>query len=506
MNDMQKAVLSKNKKRGKNMKKTATLLAALLVAAVPTVSLFASCTKDEAKENEKVDGEQNVEQEADEEKDPLENEFSPNIPAEDIGKFEGKTFSMLIGSTGQVIYAAEENSQPVNDTVYRRNKNIEDHFGITLNIVKTGAASTGTGQGEATSQFRSLIESGDQTYNAFTHVQHSGMPQMILERYFVDWNEIPYINLEEEWWYQNITNDLCFGDKVYVMTGDYALYIDRIDCLVFNKDIFDDLGLDYPYQDVLDGTWTWDKFTELVKLGAEDLNGDGLMEKENDQWGLVGWGYELNPALLVSTGYAPLEKDADNMPVINQNIELAHSQYQVVCDLFVDHQYAFSELSDGSLYRNAFTEGRAMFIDLFLGGVTGLSEVEFNFGILPYPKWDEDAEYMNRSSNMTALTYIPVTNPDLELTGAVLEEMAFQSAKELTPLYFDTVLTVKSTRDVESEAMLPIIKNNARFLYHTFYPNIIGMGTNNFTSSFQSNLSSYEAGVEEMRELLLAED
>jgi hypothetical protein len=54
--------------------------------------------------------------------------------------------------------------------------------------------------------------------------------------------------------------------------------------------------------------------------------------------------------------------------------------------------------------------------------------------------------------------------------------------------------------------MLPIIKNNARFLYHTFYPNIIGMGTNNFTSSFQSNLSSYEAGVEEMRELLLAED
>ena len=67
------------------MKKTATLLAALLVAAVPTVSLFASCTKDEAKENEKVDGEQNVEQEAEEDKAPLETVFSPNIPAEDVG-------------------------------------------------------------------------------------------------------------------------------------------------------------------------------------------------------------------------------------------------------------------------------------------------------------------------------------------------------------------------------------------------------------------------------------
>ena len=493
------------------MKKTATLLAALLVAAVPTVSLFASCTAKEEKNDvgEVVEGagEQQGEQEV--EKDRLDYDFSPNIPTSDIGNFEGKTFSMLIGSVGGVIYAEEENSKPINDTVYRRNKLIEDHFGVTLNIVKTGAAATGTGQNEAATQFRSLIESGDQTYHAFTHVQHTGMPQMVLERYFVDWNEIPYINLEDNWWYENITNDLCFGDKIYVMTGDYALYIDSIDCLIFNKDIFDELGLDYPYQDVLDGTWTFEKFTELVKLGADDLNGDGLMEKEVDQWGLVGWIYELAPALLVSTGYAPLEKDADNMPVLNQNVSDAHDKYQKIVDIFADGNSAFAESATTAIYRNAFTEGRAMFVDHFLGAVPGLSEVEFNFGILPYPKWDEDSEYMNRSSNMTALTYIPVTNPDLELTGAVLEEMAFQSAKELTPLYFDTVLTVKSTRDVESEAMLPIIKNNARFLYHSFYPNIISQissKSNTFTSSYQANLSTYEANLEEMRALLLSED
>ncbi len=487
------------------MKKTATLLAALLVAAVPTVSLFASCTaKDEVKDDGTEQNGQNTVVE-----DPLDNEFSPNIPSEDVEKFEGKTFSMLIGSSGQVIYAEEENSQPVNDTVFRRNKLIEDHFGITLNIVKTGVATTGTGQGEASAQFRSLIESGDQTYNAFTHVQHAGMPLMILERYFVDWNELPYIDLSEDWWYENITNDLCFGDKIYVMTGDYALYIDSIDCLLFNKDIFDELGLEYPYQDVLDGTWTWEKFEELVKLGADDLDGDGLMTMENDQWGLSGWIYELAPALLVSTGYAPLEKDADNMPVLNQNVSEAHDKYQRVVDLFADGQVSWAESSDYGAQIAMFTKGRSMFRDTFLGQVTSLSEVEFNFGILPYPKWDEDSEYQNRSSNMTALTYIPVTNPDIDLTGAVLEELAFQSAKELTPLYFDTVLTVKSTRDVESEAMLPIIKNNARFLYDGYAPSIIGQvsnKSNTFTSSYQSSLSTYEANLEEMRELLLAED
>jgi ABC-type glycerol-3-phosphate transport system substrate-binding protein len=293
------------------------------------------------------------------------------------------------------------------------------------------------------------------------------------------------------------------------MTGDYALYIDSIDCLVFNKDIFDELGLDYPYQDVLDGTWTWEKFEELVKLGAEDLNGDGVMTMADDQWGLSGWVYELAPALLVSTGYSPLDKDADNMPVLNQDVSAAHDKYQRVVDLFEDGQYSVAESNDYNAQILVFTEGRSMFRDTFLGQVTGLSEVEFDFGIIPYPKWDEDSDYMNRSSNMTALTYIPVTNTDLPLTGAVLEELAFQSAKELTPLYFDTVLTVKSTRDVESEDMLPIIKDNARFLYDGYQPNVISQvlnKSNTFTSSYQSNLTSYETQLEEMRELLLSED
>ena len=289
------------------------------------------------------------------------------------------------------------------------------------------------------------------------------------------------------------------------MTGDYALYIRYIDCLIFNKQLFDDLDLDYPYQDVLDGTWTWDKFAELVAKGAKDLDGDGEMNKEKDRWGLVGWGYELCPALLVSSGYSPLDKDADNMPVLNQNIDEAHEIYGRIVDLFSDGKKAFSELSDSGLASRAFSEGRAMFFDTFLGDIRWFSDTEFEFGILPYPKWDENSEYQNRSSNMTALTYIPVTNPNLELTGAVLEEMAFQGAKNLTPTYFDIVLTVKNTRDVQSEEMLPIIKNNARFLYSGYMPNVITMvdnRSNTYASAYASNLATYQSDLEDMRALL----
>jgi hypothetical protein len=125
------------------------------------------------------------------------------------------------------------------------------------------------------------------------------------------------------------------------------------------------------------------------------------------------------------------------------------------------------------------------------------------------PKWNEDMGYRSRSANMTALTYIPVTNNNLELTGAILEEMAFQSAKELTPTYFDKVLTIKNTRDVESEPMLPIIKDNAYFLYHDFIPSMWGMirgGGNTYSSTFAASLASYQDKLEDMRELLIEEN
>ncbi len=492
--------------------KTKALLAALLVAAVPTISLFASCAKDTTIGDEQGETASGSEQTGEQDKEltyeeKLELEYSPNVPA-DL-KFDGETFSILIGSVGQKgLYAEEENSNLVNDAVFRRNKLIEERFGITYNAVKTGVDATGGGQGQAVQQFRSLIEANDSTYHAFTHVQHSGMPQMTLERYFVDWNTIPYVNLEENWWYQNITNDLCFGDKVYVMTGDYAVYVDSIDCLVFNKEIFDELELEYPYQDVLDGTWTFDKFADLVKQGAKDLNGDGLMTPEDDQYGLVGWVYELAPALLVSTGYSPLEKDADNMPVLNQNVDTAHAIYDDIVNLFVDGQSAHAERASHGAQQSYFTTGRAMFKDSFLSGIPSFSDVEFDFGIIPYPKYTDDGEYLSRSSNMTALTYIPVTNPNLAMTGAVLEEMAFQSAKELTPTYFDIVLTVKNTRDTESEVMLPIIRDSARFLYDGYAPSIISMvqnKSNTYASSYASSLSNYQENLEEMRELLLEE-
>jgi hypothetical protein len=53
--------------------------------------------------------------------------------------------------------------------------------------------------------------------------------------------------------------------------------------------------------------------------------------------------------------------------------------------------------------------------------------------------------------------------------------------------------------------MLPIIKNNARFLYDGYAPDIIYIvkdKSNNYTSQYASELPTYQKDLEDMRELL----
>ena len=89
--------------------------------------------------------------------------------------------------------------------------------------------------------------------------------------------------------------------------------------------------------------------------------------------------------------------------------------------------------------------------------VQQLRSMETDFGILPYPKYDEAQErYYSRVSYYNA-PIVPVTNNNLELTGALLEYFNYISSETVIPAYYDIVLKSKTSRDNESQAMLDLI-------------------------------------------------
>ena len=58
----------------------------------------------------------------------------------------------------------------------------------------------------------------------------------------------------------------------------------RVSVLLWNKEIFDKLGLITPYELQESGQWTWDAMMTLASLAARDIDGDG----KTDQFGIAG--------------------------------------------------------------------------------------------------------------------------------------------------------------------------------------------------------------------------
>ncbi len=472
------------------MKKT-TRLFALVMAGLLVSSSFVACKKDDDGEK----GNAGTDAEVGE---------TLQVPK---GIAEGKTFSLYIGNPDvrDSYIAEEENGNDLNDAVYQRNLLVEEHTGVDLEFTASTRTSAGADQMAETSLIRTLIQSGDDTYDAFVHVQHSGMPTLIEEKMFVNWKDVPHIKLDNPWWYSNVERDICFGDKIFCMTGEYNYKSFALsECLIFNKTMCDELGLEYPYQMVFDGTWTHDRFLEYIKAATSDLNGDGTMTKTDDRYGFGGWAPEQVPALFCSYGGQNITKDEYNMPVLNLDNALTYTVLDKMLEIF-NSDGAFIEGNTYGTDDKMFNEGRLLFNDSFLSAVPGTRSLEnIDVGFVPYPKLDEtQEEYYTRTANISCLTYIPVTNADLDKTGAVLETLAYFSNTTIMPTYFDIILTIKSTRDVESEDMIPIIRNSSRFMDSNINFNTAGMmfsGQNTLASTIAANQDAWEEKIEDLIE------
>lgn len=424
-------------------------------------------------------------------------EETEEIITDDLGdiRFDGEEFTMYLAYPLSNFVMEEETGDTVDDAVFERNRLVEERLGITLTYVESGYDTTGGGQSQGVESIRSFVMSGDTSNDVFLHVQHGGMPGLITEGCFIDWNDLPNVDFDKPYWYSNCIRDINYGNKIYAMTGMYNLNIlTQSNVLLFNKRICDELQMEYPYQMVLDGTWTVDKFIEMIKNGTRDLNGDTIIDPEVDQFGYWGWVWEQVPALFMGLGGDVLIKDKDNMPVINIETEQNVNIVDTMNEIFALEGAAYEQTTYG-VFDSAFNSGKLLFNHSTIGGCTGYRDMVDDFGFIPHPKLDENQEnYSVRIGNCGGLTYIPVTNERLELTGAVLEVMSSISYNTVVPAFFDVTLTVKSVRDSESEQMIPIINENASFYDEASGFSIISAVTGN------KSLSTYYAEVKNVVE------
>jgi len=150
-------------------------------------------------------------------------------------------------------------------------------------------------------------------------------------------------------------------------------------------------------------------------------------------------------------------------------IKAGDNTYDVI---MANTELAFSMQLEGAFYNvdeipqvdisKPWWQGRVLFWVKVMYGIYQIREMVSDFGIIPPPKYDEKQEsyasyvHTGHSSSIG----VPVTNDDLALTGAILEDMAYQSYVNVRPAFYDITLKGKLARDEETVLMLDIIYNN----------------------------------------------
>ena len=418
-----------------NFKKLLCLLLALI-----TVVALAACGGKETKENEAWEmGEADM-------------SFLDHIEIEDL---DGYNFRILTRKGKTMMndqYVEEETGDIINDAVYRRNETVKALFNIDITAIESSS--------DTADDALNTILAGDDQYDViFPHSRKAF--QYAIQDALVNFNEVSTIDLSKEWWVKDIIDSCDVNGHLYVLDGDIQTHgLTYAFAMYFNKRIFDELGLDYPYASALDGTWTFDTFAKLVKQGSKDLNGDGLIRVEDDQYGYYTREWFGPIQVLYAGSQRIYSKNARGLPTLSINSAKTVEVYSKFFQL-ANSEDVFMMLTPARpAPEDLFTAGRAMFADGDLGGAKTMRSMNDEFGILPWPKFSLDDEYQTVVNGHASLLIMPVTVEDYDRSGKIIEALCAVGSRDVIPAFYDVSLKTKFSRDAESEDMIDIIKNS----------------------------------------------
>ena len=407
-----------------------------------------------------------------------------------------------VGNSNYLIEGPEEETgDVVNDSAFIRNRTVEELLNIDLVFTQLDADYTACG-----SNISKLIMAGDDVYDIIINDLFP-LAGLSLEGNFRNMAEAPYIDGSKTYWYKDYMDQLSLdGKKRFLLAGDFFIDVLRsAHALYFNKNMLGDLydTSDILYEEVLNGTWTYEKLLTYIDDCYQDLNGDGKRDM-NDRYGLVEfqiWGPSIPFMISADLDYVTLNTDGTMTLAMNNErsvklLELLNRIFYSDGTCVTEGMGSTDTLAD---QMRMFKSGQSLFLGYNrLGSLESLRDMEYEIGVIPYPKLDEAQEdYVSSSHDTTEIGCIPVTCGRYETTCAVLEVLCRETQKIVLPAYYETGLKVKYSRDDLSSQMIDLIHDhiggsfalaygssvNDVFLKNSFYTPLSGKKTD-FVSTY----------------------
>ena len=233
--------------------------------------------------------------------------------------------------------------------------------------------------------------------------------------------------------------------------------------IVYNNDVGEQFNLTNPQQIALDGKWTQELLIEMSKGIYSDLDQDGK-KSEEDRYGLFSITHPLLDIFYMGADLHYIIPNADGELTLSDDV-LSNKSFTII-DRFND---LYHNTNDGFFIKSAsatlYAKGNSLFYNVsgqhlaqqFRGS-------EINYSILPAPKFNEEqVDYRTPVAFTHTMYCIPIDAKNTSKSGAVLECMASEAYRTVTPALFETSFKYQYSKNPHDAELFEIIRDNVVF-------------------------------------------
>ena len=383
------------------------------------------------------------------------------VPKTDLGGIAmNATCNYFDSNFYNVLDWEETSGDNLKDAMYTRNRFIEEQLNCQFLVV----------YGDAVKMLEQSVVAGSGDVD-FTYSLISNGGGLIQKGYLTAFNKLETADMTQRYWDQGAQRYLKILGQMYFGELDFGFdHYDSLAVLFYNGVLLNKFRLEDPQELFLSEEWTVDKMTEQLAAVLTDENGDGKYDLKNDTLGLVGREYWFQPILFGAGEFLVTWDWEEEKFALHLGEERFIEVSETIAKIYAKDNPA-TNYSDYDQGRIAFSDGRALYYSRLLGDFRQLREVEDDYGVVCFPRYDfavEDSSYFVK--NPTTL-FLPLVvgddngdgEQDFDEIGIFLQAMGAYTFDVTLNVYIENTVIGKGMRDEKSAEMVRIMMTNRSF-------------------------------------------
>ena len=367
-------------------------LTSLFLVLFSVIPLTVSCGSDDRYDLYEDEETENVETDAPEDKVSVQIDEYVNILAED-NDFKGQTF-VWCGNTGQAPTYEEDTGDVANDALYFRQRQLEEVFEIEWVNYTPPRVEGGIHPmvDAVTMDVNGRIGAFDLCYGTHVSIQ-----PLFVRQTMMDMSDFDTLDLDRDWWPLGIGETYSINDALYFLTGPiFTSFYEDASCIVFNKQVAENYGIESLYDLVYEGKWTFDKMFEVASVIPSNENGSGTYRFADPDGIATVYAHGVRLVKFDEEGFPYLESGlTQELSDIADKFAPIYSDDTITVNLKgllkgnyekMENKYGTEDMED------MFEDGDVLFYFYNLGGAAWLRQRDVEFGILPMPKGSDTQE------------------------------------------------------------------------------------------------------------------